>query len=231
MNPVVESLVESIGLRNAFRVLAALTIVIGLPCSAVLKQPDFDAYANDNDVDDVDDLIMEDCDDETVLVHRNKDDVQSVHEIDDAESESSWLAEMIRKEKNPPRRICGSCYGDLWLDPFFIIFMVGQLFKGVGYVFPFIHLVSPKISPPSLIHLSTSISLPPSHFFPSPSLCSSLPPSLTALFLYLSLFLSLLPSSTLSAPIYIISLSLFIPTPLLLILPISYSKLLNHDNT
>ncbi|XP_030839017.1 monocarboxylate transporter 10 [Strongylocentrotus purpuratus] len=142
MNPVVESLVGSIGLRNAFRVLSALTIVIGLPCSAVLKQPDFDAYANDNDVDDVDDLIMQDCDDETVLVNRNKDDVQSVHEIDDAESESSWLAEMIRKEKNPPRRICGSCNGDLWLDPLFIIFMVGQLFKGVGYVFPFIHLVN-----------------------------------------------------------------------------------------
>ncbi|XP_054772973.1 monocarboxylate transporter 8-like [Lytechinus pictus] len=139
MNPVVESLVDSIGLRNAFRVMAVLPIVIGLPCCAIFKQPDLNACANKDD-DDVNDLIMEDCDDETVLVHRNDDDV--VREIDDAGSESSWLADMIRREKNPSRKVCTCLDGDLWLDPIFYIYMFGLLAKGVGYVFPFIHLVN-----------------------------------------------------------------------------------------
>ncbi|XP_072169966.1 monocarboxylate transporter 13-like [Diadema setosum] len=147
MNPVVESLVGAVGLRNTLRVLSALTVVIGLPCCAVFKQPVYDDEYDDDDG--IDDLIMEECDEnvDTVIVRRNDEGKEeAAAEVDDTVSESGWLADMIRREKDPPRKCCISCQTELWLDPIFLIFMVAQLIKGIGYVFPFIHLVNYMLS-------------------------------------------------------------------------------------
>ncbi|XP_033644662.1 monocarboxylate transporter 13-like [Asterias rubens] len=116
MNPVCQSLVETIGLRNTYRTLAALSLVIGIPCCLVFKQPPMDT---------------------------EDEDTRSLEgSIESAEVEGAWLSEMIKQEELPEVRKLFGVRTSLWLDPIYILYMFGQLFKGIGYVFPFIHLIS-----------------------------------------------------------------------------------------
>ncbi|XP_022089594.1 monocarboxylate transporter 13-like [Acanthaster planci] len=114
MNPVCQSLVETVGLRNTYRVLAALALVIGIPCCLIFKQPPLE----------------------------EEDDTRSLEgSIESTEVDGEWLSEMIKQEKEPAIRKIFGVRVSLWLDPVYILYMFGQLFKGIGYVFPFIHLV------------------------------------------------------------------------------------------
>ena len=131
MNPVCQSLVETIGLRNTYRTLAALSLVIGIPCCLVFKQPPMDT---------------------------EDEDTRSLEgSIESAEVEGAWLSEMIKQEELPEVRKLFGVRTSLWLDPIYILYMFGQLFKGIGYVFPFIHLVSSLVD--NMLKLITDLVL------------------------------------------------------------------------
>lgn len=121
MNPITEFIVHSLGLRDAFRLLALLVLITGIPCCLVFQQPPAEDIADDSSI--------------------STDDVthppRNVYDTD-----SGWLADMIRKETNPPGFVCFGMRKDLWTEPVFLLFLFGQFIKGIGYVFPFIHLVS-----------------------------------------------------------------------------------------
>lgn len=122
MNPLSEVIIHALGLKDALRILALVVMVIGIPCCLVFKQPPMQDTADDSSV--------------------ATDDVEPPQPRSIYDTDSAWLAEMIRKETNPPGFLCFGMRKDLWTEPVFILFLIGQFTKGIGYVFPFVHLVS-----------------------------------------------------------------------------------------
>ncbi|XP_070555139.1 monocarboxylate transporter 13-like [Ptychodera flava] len=129
MNPICQALLQSLGLRDTFRTLAAMVVLAGLPCCFVLSPAPVTRsteFAMTVDEDDINDNIKA--------------------------RDSVWLDDMIRKtpDQTPKRRfrfcpnkICLNYFQkELWTDVVFLLFLFGQFVKGTGYVFPFIHLVS-----------------------------------------------------------------------------------------
>ncbi|XP_077991651.1 monocarboxylate transporter 13-like [Glandiceps talaboti] len=128
MNPLCQGLLQSMGLRDAYRTLAAIVVLAGLPCCFVLSP----APEDENTVKIEEDPIIED----------------DINENSQSNG-SAWLDKMIKKIpiEAPRRRLCVSkCQNyfikELWTDSIFILFLFGQLIKAIGYVFPFIHLIS-----------------------------------------------------------------------------------------
>lgn len=122
MNPLSEVIIHALGLKDALRILALVVMVIGIPCCLVFKQPPMQDTSDDSSV--------------------STDDVEPPQPRSIYDTDSAWLAEMIRKETNPPGSLCFGMRKDLWTEPVFILFLIGQFTKGIGYVFPFVHLVS-----------------------------------------------------------------------------------------
>ncbi|XP_033123944.1 monocarboxylate transporter 13-like [Anneissia japonica] len=124
MNPVCEALLERVGLEKTFVCLSVVVLVIGIPCSLVFAQPP----------DDYDELDEKGENDIGVQTPKTQ--------IPNSDSGSEWLKEMISKEREPYSICCVGCQPELWTDSIFLLYLLGQFVKGLGYVFPFIHLVT-----------------------------------------------------------------------------------------
>ncbi|XP_072018079.1 monocarboxylate transporter 7-like [Amphiura filiformis] len=149
MNPVCQSLVEAIGLSNTYRTLSALTLIIGIPCCLVLKQP---VVYGDEDtlIDDAEDTPIEEQNESYPATSYTSSQQFSTNPSHNNFSRVRDYFLSIFKPQPPvvaetdittDTLLCG-CRRALWTDKVFLLYMFGQLMKGIGYVFPFIHLVS-----------------------------------------------------------------------------------------
>ncbi|XP_071952885.1 monocarboxylate transporter 13-like isoform X2 [Antedon mediterranea] len=125
MNPVCQALLERVGLEKTFLCLSGLVLIIGIPCSLAFAQPP-------------DEFEMSHEPEESI----EENGVPKTSAIPNSESGSEWLKDMINKERNNYPECCVGCQYELWSDSIFLLYLLGQFVKGLGYVFPFIHLVT-----------------------------------------------------------------------------------------
>ena len=150
MNPVCQSLVEAVGLSNTYRTLSGLTLLIGIPCCLVLKQPP--VYGDEDNLLEGEDGVEGE---ESPTSDTMEQAVHNSREFSTNPSSTgvgkNWIQTMLRKrtpiissgdEADDTDTILCGCQRRLWTDKVFLLYMFGQLMKGIGYVFPFIHLVS-----------------------------------------------------------------------------------------
>ena len=147
MNPVCQSLVDAVGLSNTYRTLSALTLIIGIPCCLMFKQPV--VYGDEDSL--IDNTV------DTPIEEQNDSYPASSYtpqqQFSTNPSHNSRIRDFLLNvfKPQPPvvtdtdittdTLLCG-CSTALWTDKVFLLYMFGQLMKGIGYVFPFIHLVS-----------------------------------------------------------------------------------------
>ncbi|XP_006817780.2 monocarboxylate transporter 13-like [Saccoglossus kowalevskii] len=130
MNPICQTLLQATGLRTTYRILSALVLILGLACCFMLSSPL-----------------------PTSERHEFEEGTESGAEIHDRMHAGyhHWIDDMIKRQPDDDSEVscCGHltrhrCYlqENLWTDTVFILFMLGQFVKGMGYVFPFIHLIN-----------------------------------------------------------------------------------------
>ena len=148
MNPVCQSLVEAIGLSNTYRTLSALTLIIGIPCCLVFKQPI--VYGDEDQL--IDNTIETPVDEFGERLTPQSQFSTNPSENSMNSKVKNFFKDVFRSQTpvmtdpdiTADTLLCG-CHPQLWTDRVFILYMFGQLMKGIGYVFPFIHLVSNKM--------------------------------------------------------------------------------------